>query len=90
MGLYDEIHGTLKCPECKKKTPVYEQVKWTENPCLNQYKVGDSIDAADGIYDYGSYARETLHNKCSNCGHTIIFSATVKNEILKSLNVVNQ
>lgn len=86
MGLYDEVYGVVRCPHCGQKTRVTDQVKWTEDPYLVYYKIGDHIDAADGTYVEGSWVRDTMNSPCDKCGAKVYFTATVKNEILVSLD----
>ena len=85
MGMYDTIYGTVRCPHCGKKTLVTDQIKWTEDPILTRYKIGDHIDAADGTYVAGSWARDTMNSPCVKCGREVLFFVVVKNEIVSEI-----
>lgn len=88
MGMFDEITGKIKCPKCGSVFEVIEQVKWTHKRRCCRYYVGDNINADDGIYTYGSDARNTLYNYCPKCGVKILFSVSVKRGILQSIEPV--
>lgn len=84
IGMYDEIQGEIKCVNCGKEFVAEEQIKWAD--CmLRLYKVGDSIPAKDGEYDYGSFMRPKLIDQCPHCRTWQHFKAIVMNGALEKL-----
>lgn len=87
MGMYDFICGIVKCPKCGKKVEIEDQIKWTNNCLMQNYRVGDKIDAPDGVYINGSYVRNEMVDICEFCHTKISFTATVKDSILTEISV---
>ncbi len=90
MGMYDTIYATIKCPYCGEDTKVEEQIKWAERD-LKHYTVGDNIKTidGDGIYQYGSYIRPSLHCRCQKCNQKIKFAVEVKDSKIEKIFVDN-
>ena len=86
MGMFDTIVHTMPCPKCGKDTEIMEQIKWSE--CLLRYfKIGDKIDAVDGVYDYATSMRPELVTECDNCHKEFRYKVIVKDGILAEIKV---
>lgn len=84
MGMYDDLAGTITCPECKKKTRVYEQIKWGD--CiLKTLTIGDKLDLPDGECRQVTIARPQLFGYCEHCDTRIPFAMKIKNRIIKDI-----
>lgn len=88
MGLYDTIIHKIKCPKCGNEFEFSEQIKWTNNCLLYNYKVGDKIDAADGEYTYATWIRKELVTKCNHCDEKIYYKIIVKDGILTEIKLI--
>lgn len=90
MGIYDTVYTTIKCPYCGEETKIEDQIKWAEGE-LKHYTIGDYIKAidGDGIYQYGSYIRPSLHCRCQKCNQKIKFAVEIKDSKIKRIFVDN-
>lgn len=84
MGMFDDLVGTIICPECKKKTRVYEQIKWGD--CLlKTLTIGDKLDLPDGECRQATYARPQLFTYCEHCNAKIPFAMKINSGIIKDI-----
>ena len=88
MGMYDTITHKIKCPKCNKNFEFSEQIKWTNERHLIDYKVGDKIDGADGEYTYATWVRPKLIAECVHCKEKIHYKVIVKDGILTDIRVI--
>lgn len=88
MGMFDTITHKMKCPKCNKDIEFTEQVKWTNNCFLRDYKVGEKIDAVDGEYTYATWLRPELIANCDNCNEKIKYKVIVKGGILSEIKII--
>lgn len=83
MGMFDNIVGHIRCPYCGWIFQIDEQVKWTHEPCLHRYIIGDYIHADDGAYTTSPYSPFSM--TCEHCEHEVEFKIVIKNGVLKAI-----
>ena len=88
MGMYDTIYHKMKCPKCGQDLIISEQIKWTKNCLLFDYRVGDEIDADDGEYDFATWIRPELVTRCSHCKTIFNYKVIVKDGILSEIRII--
>ena len=88
VGMFDTITHKMKCPKCNKNFGFQEQIKWTNNCFLIDYRVGDKINAADGEYDYATWVRPELIAECPHCKEKIPYKVIVKDGILTEIRIL--
>ena len=87
MGMFDIIIHRMECPKCNKEIEFSEQIKWAD--CImHGYRVGDTIPADDGEYDYATMMRPELVVECDYCGEKIRYKAIVENGILTKIEII--
>lgn len=102
MGVYDTLHGKIKCTKCGKEFNAEIQEKWSWG-WYEDIFIGDKIDAdKDGVYNFchgedSEYTSEEykdtdkrLKVECPNCERSVLVRATVENGILKKLESVDE
>lgn len=80
MGLFDTIHGLLKCPYCGNEAFVSFQTKGL-SVTMEDFMAGGKV--LGGPYLNGEYGRHWL--KCENCGQEYLPVAIVKNQVITGL-----
>ena len=101
MGVFDTLHGKIRCNKCGKIFESSVQVKWSYGWFENIH-VGDNIKVdADGEYSYINFEDseidetqkqnvERLKDTCPHCGSEVLIKAVVKDGILKNLESVEE
>lgn len=88
MGMYDYVKGNIKCPKCGTDFQAKDQIKWTNDCYLNTYSIGDKIDADDGEYTYGSWARANMNSYCPECCTEVRFKAVIQNGVFINIETI--
>lgn len=102
MGVYDTLHGKVKCSKCKKIFEAEVQVKWT-NGWFEDIKIGEEIksDYPDGECNYHGFMDKELnendkkeqyrlYDTCPFCEEKVFIKAIIEKSILKDLVSVTE
>lgn len=89
MGMYNTVWGHVRCPYCDKINDLEQQIKWTHECNLDDYIVGDKINADDGVYTCG-FHDNGFNIHCESCCNGFYYEMTVEDGRLTKISSIDK